>query len=193
MIMQQLSKNIYKITNDCNVYFLDFAKKIIIDTGKPSTASFVEKELKQHIDPKKIDIVIFTHFHYDHIGNFSLFPNAKYYASSAEIDACRKDPFGAILNEEVLEKFTASVLPIEKIEDSVLAPLGLEVIATPGHTIGSICVYCPSQKILFSGDTLFAHAYGRVDLPTSVPKEMMRSLLKLKEAKHEILCPGHDY
>ncbi len=191
--MQQLSSKIYKITNDCNVYFLDFAKKIIIDTGKSSTAAFVAKELKSHIDPKKIDIVIFTHFHYDHIGNFSLFPNAKYYASSAEIDACKKDPFGAILNEEVVEKFIAKVLPVEQIESSVLLPLDLEVIATPGHTIGSICIFCPSAKILFSGDTLFAHAYGRVDLPTSVPKEIMRSLLKLKKVDYKILCSGHDY
>ncbi len=138
-------------------------------------------------------MVIFTHFHYDHIGNFALFPNAKYYASQAEIDVCRKDPFGAILNEEVVEKFTAKVLSIKEIESSVLASLALEIIATPGHTIGSICLYCPAKKILFSGDTLFAHTYGRVDLPTSVPKEIMRSLLKLKKVDYRILCSGHDY
>ncbi|MBI5072741.1 MBL fold metallo-hydrolase [Candidatus Woesearchaeota archaeon] len=191
--MQQLTQNIYKITNDCNVYFLDFAKKIIIDTGRPTTAAFVAKELSPKINPKKIDIVIFTHFHYDHIGNFSLFPKAVFYASQAEIDACRKDPFGAILNEEVVEKFSAKVLSIEKIEQSILASLGLEVIATPGHTAGSICIYYPAEKILFSGDTLFAHSYGRVDLPTSVPKEIMRSLLRLKKVDYKILCSGHDY
>lgn len=191
--MKQIAKNIYKITNDCNVYFLDFAKKIIIDTGRPTTAGFVKKELSKKIDSEKIDMVIFTHFHYDHIGNFALFPNATYYASQTEIDACKKDPFGAILNEEVVEKFSVSVLPIEKIEDSVLVPLGLEVIATPGHTVGSICIYFPDVNILFSGDTLFAHTYGRVDLPTSVPKDMMRSLLKLKKIDYKILCSGHDY
>ena len=191
--MQQIAKNIYKIVNDCNVYFLDFAKKIIIDTGKPNTSAFVAKELKQKIDPEKIDLVIFTHFHYDHIGNFSLFSNAKYYASQLEIDACKKDAFGAILNEEVVEKFTARVLPIESITDSLLAGFGLEVIRTPGHTVGSICLYNASERILFSGDTLFTHTYGRVDLPTSVPKEIMRSLLKLKKLDYKTLCPGHDY
>lgn len=191
--MQQLAKNIYKIASDCNVYFLDFTKKIIIDTGKPMHAASIAKELSTKIDPVKIDIVIFTHFHYDHIGNFSLFPNATYYASAAEIAAWKKDSFGAILNMEVVdavEQFPLSVLPLEKLDLSVF---GLELIVTPGHTVGSICLYYAKEKILFSGDTLFRDTHGRVDLPTSVPKEMTRSLLKLKKIDYKILCSGHDY
>ena len=191
--MQQLAKNIYKISSDCNVYFLDFTKKIIIDTGKPMHVASIVKELASKIDPAKIDMVIFTHFHYDHIGNFSLFSNAKYYASAAEIAAWKKDSFGAILNIEVVEaveQFALRVLPLEKLDLSVF---GLTLIATPGHTVGSICLFYEKEKILFSGDTLFRNAHGRVDLPTSVPKEMMCSLLKLKKIDYKILCSGHDY
>jgi glyoxylase-like metal-dependent hydrolase (beta-lactamase superfamily II) len=188
--MQQLAKNIYKITSDCNVYFLDFSKKIIIDTGKPMHAASILQELASTIDPAKIDLVIFTHFHYDHIGNFSLFSNAIYYASAAEIAAWEHDPFGAILNMELVERFSVSVLPLEKLDLSVF---GLKLIATPGHTVGSICLYYAKEKILFSGDTLFRDTHGRVDLPTSVPKEMMRSLLKLKKINYKVLCSGHDY
>lgn len=188
--MKRISKNIYKITNDCNVYFLDFTKKIIVDTGQSSTAAFVKKELSSIIDPTKIDLVIFTHFHYDHIGNFSLFPNAKFYASAAEIAAWKENAFGAILNQEVADTFTIPILALEELD---LSTFGLEVIATPGHTIGSVCLYYPQEKILFSGDTLFDRTHGRVDLPTSVPKEMMRSLLKLKKIDYKTLCAGHDY
>ncbi len=188
--MKKIADNIYKIAADSNVYFLDFAKKIIIDTGRPRNKDIVLKELSKKIDPAKIDLVFFTHFHYDHIGNFALFSNAQFYSSQAEIDAWKKDPFGAILNLEVAHQFTVTVLPIETLD---LAYLGLLVIATPGHTIGCICLYHAKDKILFSGDTLFHNAHGRVDLPTSVPKEMMRSLLKLKKVNYNILCSGHEY
>ncbi len=188
--MQQIAKNVYKIPSDSNVYFLDFAKKIIMDTGKPMHRQFIEKELKTKIDPAKIDFVFFTHLHYDHIGNFSLFSNATYYASAVEIAAWQKNTFGAILNMEVVEDFTISLFPLEKLD---IASLGLKVIPTPGHTMGSVCFYYEKEGILFSGDTLFRHTHGRVDLPTSVPKDMMRSLLKLKKLEYKILCPGHDY
>ena len=188
--MQQIAPNIYKICSDSNVYFLDFAKKIIIDTAKPMHKKAVEKELKTKIDPKQIDFVFFTHLHYDHIGNFGLFENAQFFASNTEIQAWKNDPFGAILNMEVVEAFNAALEAIETID---CTPFGLQVIPTPGHTIGSVCFWYEKEKILFSGDTLFEHSHGRVDLPTSVPKEMMRSLLKLKKYESKTLCAGHDY
>lgn len=191
--MQRVSKNVYKIVNDCTVYFLDFAKKIIIDTGKPTTAASIVQELSSKINPATIDIVIFTHFHYDHIGNFHLFPNALFYASRAEIGAWKKDPFGAILNMDVVEAIDTLALPVLPLEELDLSVFGLTLIATPGHTVGSICLYYEKEKILFSGDTLFKDTHGRVDLPTSVPKEMMRSLLKLKKIDYTILCSGHEY
>ena len=70
----------------------------------------------------------------------------------------------------------------------------LTIISTPGHTRGSISIWYEEEKILFSGDTIFANgSYGRTDLPTSVPEELEKSISKLKEYKYEILCPGHDY
>jgi len=50
----------------------------------------------------------------------------------------------------------------------------------------------PKEKILFSGDTIFHRGtIGRTDLPTSLPKEMDKSLKKLAKYKYDILCPGH--
>lgn len=188
--MQQIATNIYKITSDSNVYFLDFEKKIIIDTGQPIYKETIKKEVKTKVNPKDIDYVFFTHMHYDHIGNFALFENARFFASKAEIQAWKDNPFGTILNEDVVKAVNITIEPIEMLDCEVL---GLEIIPTPGHTVGSICLWHAKEKILFSGDTLFHHTHGRVDLPTSVPKEMMRSLMKLKRYEHKILCAGHDY
>ena len=66
------------------------------------------------------------------------------------------------------------------------------VLHTPGHTPGSICLYSAEEGILFSGDTLFAGACGRMDFPGGNPAQMVRSLQRLRELPPETLVyPGH--
>ena len=54
--------------------------------------------------------------------------------------------------------------------------LRLEVLHTPGHTEGSVCLLAPDEGLLFSGDTLFAGGWGRVDLPGGSPEQMAESI-----------------
>ena len=69
-----------------------------------------------------------------------------------------------------------------------------EIIETPGHSRGDICYYDKKNKILFSGDTLFAGTYGRVDLPTSDPIQMGKSLKKLLALDEDVrVYPGHFF
>ncbi len=66
------------------------------------------------------------------------------------------------------------------------------VIETPGHTIGSICLYSESEKILFSGDTLFYESVGRWDLPTGNKEQLFESLDRiLSLPKDTDVYPGH--
>jgi len=67
------------------------------------------------------------------------------------------------------------------------------VIHTPGHTEGSICLYFPAQKKLIAGDTLFARSIGRTDLPGGSFEKIMRSLNdKLLQLPDETaVVPGH--
>ena len=75
-----------------------------------------------------------------------------------------------------------------------LAGFSIEVKATPGHTGGSACYYLPDEKILFSGDTLFAGSVGRSDFPTGSAGALARSvkglLSSLPEEVH--VYPGHE-
>ena len=68
-----------------------------------------------------------------------------------------------------------------------------EVLHTPGHTEGSICVHLPGPQLLLAGDTLFAGSIGRTDLPGGDLKKILRSLkerlLPLADATRVI--PGH--
>lgn len=188
-MIKKVADSIWKVDAGSNVYFLDLKDKIIIDTGERGSGHLLRQFLDKLIDFDKIDIVIFTHLHYDHIGNFDLFKNAKLYASSQAILDLKKDALSAVLNEDMALKFKSAEL--HKLPDEIS---GLKIIETPGHTKGSICLWYDKEKILFSGDTLFNNKnVGRTDLPTSVSSELRKSLMKLVDYNFKILCPGHDY
>ena len=66
------------------------------------------------------------------------------------------------------------------------------VIATPGHTPGSVCLLCEESRALFSGDTLFAGSIGRTDFPGSSSRAMKQSLKRLATLDDDIaVYPGH--
>ena len=172
-----------------NVYLIDSEKKTIIDTGNRTDREHLKNFMGKAVEFDKVDVVIFTHMHLDHCGNFDLFPNARFYASAAEIQAFREDPVGTVLDEVVAEKL--SNIQIYPLPEQVQ---GLKVIETPGHTRGSVCLWYEKEKVLFTGDTLFSSKrQGRVDLPTSEPEAMKDSIMKIIEVPYKVLAPGHDY
>lgn len=86
--------------------------------------------------------------------------------------------------------------PDASVQDgSVIAITGLtgQVLHTPGHTQGSVCLHLPAQNMLLAGDTLFAGSVGRTDLPGGDGRALIRSihskLLTLPE--ETIVIPGH--
>jgi hydroxyacylglutathione hydrolase len=68
-----------------------------------------------------------------------------------------------------------------------------EVLHTPGHTEGSICLYFPAEKKLIAGDTLFAGSIGRTDLPGGSFEKIIRSLHErvLALPDETVVIPGH--
>ena len=68
-----------------------------------------------------------------------------------------------------------------------------QVIHTPGHTEGSICIYFPFEKKLIAGDTLFAGSIGRTDLPGGSLEKIMESLHNqvLALPEETVVIPGH--
>ena len=82
---------------------------------------------------------------------------------------------------------------VEEGDELDLVGTKLKVIATPGHTEGSVCYYDEELKILFSGDTLFKGTCGRVDLPTGNARSMRDSLHRLRDLIPDDVkvLPGH--
>jgi glyoxylase-like metal-dependent hydrolase (beta-lactamase superfamily II) len=67
------------------------------------------------------------------------------------------------------------------------------ILHTPGHTEGSICLYFPAEKLLVAGDTLFAGSIGRTDLPGGSTQKIMQSLhtTVLALPDDTVVIPGH--
>lgn len=78
-------------------------------------------------------------------------------------------------------------------EELELAGFRLKVLATPGHTKGSVCYLDEREKVLISGDTLFEESLGRTDFPTGSTKEIVDSISRvLFSLPEEIMVyPGH--
>ncbi|MHA1377513.1 MAG: MBL fold metallo-hydrolase [Candidatus Helarchaeota archaeon] len=202
---------------DSNLYIIGTAGNLmLIDSGNGMSTTQILKLIKEHYKADEIQAVLQTHYHIDHIlGLYQFkkkFPKLKVYSHELEakvieaadvrfINPMQDMLLGPIqsLMEPVAKIFGVNPEPVTvdvKLKDGDIVnwrSLKLEVIHTPGHTPGGICLYERSKKILFSGDTVFTQgSFGRIDFIGGNAELMKKSLKKLLELGDvEILLPGH--
>jgi len=190
----ELSKNVKKIVSDSDCYIIE--ESIVIDTSRRELKEELLTAIKSIINPDKIKKVIFTHLHYDHIGNFDLFKNAEFFASKNAVEAVQNHntKSGFILDPYMTDKFD---IPLKNIEEDKELKNIFEITKTPGHCESCIILYYKKDNILFTGDTYFREgSIGRTDLPTSTPQQMQQSqdiVHELIKEHNPIIAPGHDY
>jgi len=149
--MKILSVIVGVLRTNCYILFNDNLKAVIVDPGDEHK-KIKEQIVKHNLDAKAI---ILTHGHYDHIGSIDQF-DLPVYINAADkdfLDYGYKNRLSADLDLRILNKEG-----VPRIAD-----MELEVIHTPGHTLGSICIKL--DEVLLSGDTLFFQGIGRTDLP----------------------------
>jgi hydroxyacylglutathione hydrolase len=172
---------------DSNIYIVG---KTVIDAGTGLNFTRLMDFLK--IMGRKFDDfewVVNTHGHFDHVGGDGYFFNAQIAIHEADAEVVEKG------DQELsfADFFDADMKPhkvTRRLKDGDEIS-GLRVIHTPGHSPGSICLYDEKNKVLFSGDTVFAEGRGRTDLPGGDEEAMKKSIEKLKALKIEKLFPGH--
>ncbi|MDR1560685.1 MAG: MBL fold metallo-hydrolase [Clostridiales bacterium] len=143
-----------------------------------------------------VKAILLTHGHFDHIMStrrVSDFTKAELYAHRLESELLA-DPLTNM--SEASGNGRMSLCAEKQLEDGDGIRFGnetLRVIHTPGHTPGGVCFYSESDKIIFTGDTLFWETVGRTDLPFGDGYTLTRSindrLLTLPE--ETIVYPGH--
>ena len=154
-------------------------------------------ELVSHIRSTglKVQAVLLTHGHFDHIMGIDDFVRefpVPVYAHEAEKELLEN----AQLNSSAMYGMGYTYSGAEYLKDGqVLTIAGFEihVIYTPGHTAGGCCYYIPAEHVLISGDTLFHASIGRTDLPTGSSSQLVRSVReKLMVLPEETkVYPGH--
>jgi len=140
--------------------------------------------------------IVITHAHIDHVGGAMKLRTA----TGAPILLNQNDyALLKMLDEQAAWIGMASPGKVE-IDQSVgqadtvkAGPIVADVLHTPGHTEGSVCLYFPAEKKLIAGDTLFAGSIGRTDLPGGSMQKILRSLHdKVMALPDEtIVVPGH--
>lgn len=144
----------------------------------------------------KPEAILLTHGHFDHIGaakelhEYYQIPICAYTAETEIMEHVDKN-----LSMMTGVGFTASADRLFTDGEHVeLAGFDVQVLHTPGHTLGSCCYYIAQENVLFSGDTLFCCSVGRTDFPTGSMSQIHNSIhQKLFVLPEETkVYPGHD-
>ena len=162
---------------------------IAIDTATPCVAWVTDGLAARGWTLK---LIVSTHRHWDHIGDNAAVAEA----TGAPIAVHALDRHGLERPESRSAPFpiAPSVPAIELAEGGRVAfgAIDLEVLHTPGHTEGSVCLLDRGSGLLISGDTLFAGAWGRTDFPGGSDVEMVDSLVRLSRLEPSLrVLPGH--
>ncbi len=174
----------FQITN-CNTYLIRASKNILIDPGLHQGFDRIGAALSDlGLSPGKIDLVLITHSHYDHMEAVQRFGQATLVAlGSKELEFMKTS--SAFLPDQ----FAPDILLEEG--DLETGDVSLRIFSTPGHSPGSVCVYWPDRQALFSGDLIFNHGIGRTDLPGGRGRSLKESIQRMAELEIEYLLPGH--
>ena len=178
---------------DGNVYLVLDEKPILVDAGMMAGPTL--KNIKKFIDPAKIELIVLTHCHHDHSGAAPALKEAtgaRLMLSEKEV-GCIGDELASVayLFGQQAPEYKVD----ETLKEGMVLDIGewkLEVMETPGHSTGSLCLYERTEKVLFSGDTVFPDGnIGRTDMFGGSTDELVRSIQRMTELDVKVMYPGH--
>jgi glyoxylase-like metal-dependent hydrolase (beta-lactamase superfamily II) len=181
---------------------------VIIDPGQDAAAGVRDLLAEHQLKPKGI---LATHGHFDHIASAAEIAdeyNVPLWIHSADRDlltdpAAGLSADGAAMLKKLLRTPLAEPARVEELDaitELHLARLKFSVTHAPGHTRGSVLIgldyngrHPQINRLVFTGDVVFAGSVGRTDLPCGDPKVMNRTLneVVLALSDSSALLPGH--
>ena len=194
MILKRIKVNT-GLAEETNCYIVqdkETLETIVIDPGSEADRIIEMLDILQ----AKLKYIFLTHCHCDHIGAVEKVKQAK----GGKILIHRFDAEG-LYNPNISLVIQAGINVPEleadsRVDDGDTIHVGnipLDIIHTPGHSIGSSSLYCKQENMLFSGDTIFKGTWGRTDLPTSNFESIISSITSkiLTLPEETIIYPGH--
>lgn len=196
---------------DCNQYIIkdnDADQLFLFDGGNGISLSGLFKGMeKLNLNYENITKVFLTHEHVDHVvGIYKLLDLLKdnppeiyaYGATAKTLKEGNEKKILPIVLGITARRLGVKIKPLEvneliEEEDIKLSSgFNFQIHYTPGHSMGSICYYEPSKKILIPGDLVFkGGSFGRFDFPGGSLKALIKSIKYIKNLDVKILLPGH--
>lgn len=169
MKIENLAENTSDFTG--NVWHFERnGESVLVDAGTGDSWKQIRKL-------EKVDKIVLTHSHHDHVDNLPKI-----------IDKFKPEVYA----------FEPENLPVKasKIEEGEKIKLGgleFEVFHTPGHKNDSICLYNSKEKVLFTGDLIFPEgSFGRTDLDEGDRGQLIESIEKIEDLEVDEMYCGHD-
>ena len=179
--------------NNANSYLIRSGQVVLVDPGHLDFLPKLIQALRlDGIHEDSIQGLIATHGHPDHVESFQAFSQRPVWMAMGVAE----EEFLRSLGSDIYRMMGVSK-PQLRIEvllregELFLGDERFQVLETPGHSPGSVCIYWPSHKALFTGDVIFEMGVGRTDLPGGDSEELISSIEKLARLDVEILLPGH--
>ncbi len=195
--------------NNCNTYLLANVLRgehphIIIDPGhtinelrEPCLDTLVKAVEKDGFRIEDIGLIINTHTHPDHCqANEALIRRSQAIVTLSK----EEDEYHRTIGERLYTMFGAKVPqfnPFFYLKEGNLSlgtknKVNLQVLLTPGHSPGSVCLYWQENKVMITGDVVFYGSIGRTDFPGGSLSQLKKSIDRLSELDVEYLVTGHS-
>jgi glyoxylase-like metal-dependent hydrolase (beta-lactamase superfamily II) len=168
------------------------------ELGEPCLDSLAQAMTKDGFKMEEIGLVIGTHSHPDHIEAADLVAKK----SGALFTLSREeDEFYRTMGKMFFQAFGSTppeINPFFYLKEGDLSlgvkdnKMAVKVLSTPGHSPGSVSLYLEEDRILITGDVVFAGSIGRTDLPGGSPSLLRKSIDELSQLDVECLVAGHS-
>jgi glyoxylase-like metal-dependent hydrolase (beta-lactamase superfamily II) len=179
--------------NNCNSFYIGGNVRVLIDPGLSRyVPNLLERMEQDGISREDIHYVINTHSHPDHYEGSILFndSDAKIALHEKEIEFM-KEGGASIYSLFGMKSPDVKIDLVLKEGDLSLGGENFQILLVPGHSPGSIALYWPDRKAIFSGDVIFSQNVGRSDFPGGSSYYLKQSILSLAALDGEFLFPGH--
>ena len=167
-----------------NCYLLEDEKSklaAVVDPGGDAPRILSQAQA----DGVEVKMILLTHAHFDHTGGV-----AELCASLPGVPVYLHPADAALVGSDVFPAIGAATVPYEDGDTVQLGELAIQVLHTPGHTPGGVCLLVGDA--LFTGDTLFQGSMGRIDFEGGSYEDIMASLARLAHLPGDFrVLPGH--